>query len=168
MPSGVLSGHREPRAAFQVAIRIETSRWWLVPAAGAHEDDDQVADVSEEFSSQTVMASPTQRQGVYANAVEKDGRRVWLSVGRTGKQTFAVRHNEYYDGKWFCCDSAAGSRVLITHYTAAVETLAELLKDESPHIRHKAAESILRHSTAAGELDIVQRMDELEQALQNA
>ena len=91
-----------------------------------------------------------------------------FSSGRTGKQTFAVRHNEYYDGKWFCCDSAAGSRVLITHYTAAVETLAELLKDESPHIRHKAAESILRHSTAAGELDIVQRMDELEQALQNA
>ena len=41
------------------------------------------------------MASATQRQGVYANAIVKYGRRIWLSVATTGKQTFAVRHDEY-------------------------------------------------------------------------
>ncbi len=62
----------------------------------------------------------------------------------------------------------AGNRILISHYTAAVETLVDLLEDDNPQIRHRAAESILKHSAAAGEFDVVQRMDELEAALQNA
>jgi hypothetical protein len=71
----------------------------------------QTVEPSHKECSQTVITSPTQRQGVYANAVVKDGKRIWLSVGKTGKQTFVVRHDEYYNGKWFCCDDKTGKSI---------------------------------------------------------
>ena len=80
-------------------------------SASVHAPRNEPVEPSHKECSQTARTSPTQRQGVYANAVVKDGRRIWLSVGKTGKQTFAVRHDEYHNGKWFCCDDKTGKSI---------------------------------------------------------
>ena len=81
------------------------------PSADVDDHEIKANEARHELSQQTATTTPTQRQGVYANAVVKDGRRIWLSVGKTGKQTFAVRHDEYYNGKWFCCDDKTGKSI---------------------------------------------------------
>ena len=83
----------------------------IPPSVDVDEHQDEADELPDKNCPQTAMTTPTQRQGVYANAVVTDGRRVWLSVGRTGRQTFAVRHDEYYNGKWFCCDDKTGKSI---------------------------------------------------------